>query len=83
MRKYEDKEVVVEYVCVEMSCDMCNQIAERQDEGFEYGGGLAKGNLESVYYIDGDILGDNLDLCYECAEFLIDGIKSGRIKRRQ
>lgn len=65
---------------------MCKRMADFPEDiesgGFAWGGiGTSKGLLEASYFIDGDGDSEQLDLCYECAEWLISQIKSRVIKR--
>lgn len=87
MRKYEDKEKVIvkKRECVKHLCDMCGRKAESPEQdgmSFEWGGvGLSAGNVTAEYLIDGEYDHENIDLCYECADWLIEQIRSRRIKR--
>ena len=77
--------VITAKECVILTCDMCDRHAEYpKDELFEWGGaGTSSGKLEAQYSIDGEYHPKEIDLCYECATYLINNIKKGNIKRPQ
>lgn len=88
MREYEDKEkeIVTRRECVKASCDMCGREAEMPESienfgGFEWGGaGSSGGIVEAKFFIDGDSDIEKVDLCWECASWLIERIKQGKIR---
>lgn len=88
MRHYEDKEkkIITQKECVMLSCDMCKRKAEypnNEDRGaFEWGAvGTGHGQLLAGHSIDGESENEELDLCEECASWLILQIKRGEFKR--
>lgn len=87
MRKYEDKEkeVVVASECVEVICDMCGRKAEFPSiskRPFEWGAvGQGGGSLHAEYAIDGELSVTSLDLCYECAEWLVEQVRTRKVVR--
>lgn len=85
MRRYEvvEREIVKKEECVKMSCDLCGRVAEHpRDETFVWGGcGIGQGSLEAKYSIDGEYNLDTLDLCYDCAKWLMKQIRQRKIQR--
>jgi len=90
MRTYTNVEevIVTKKKCTEIKCEMCGErgkypeLAEHMG-GFEWGGvGCGQGLIECHYNIDGDDETKSLDLCYDCAEWIIEMIKSGKLKRK-
>jgi len=64
---------------------MCRREAENPELGdmaFEWGGvGSSGGSITANYSIDGEFDSESCDLCYECSAWIIEEIKSGRIRR--
>ncbi len=87
MRKFEDheREIVTRRECVQVICDMCRRIAESpelEDMAFEWGSvGTSGGSVTANYSIDGEFDSKTCDLCHDCASWVIDEIKGGRLKR--
>jgi len=85
MREYKDQERVVRKVCVKVVCDMCKREAESPEQesmAFEWGTvGLSGGIITSIFDIDGEYNSTSLDLCYDCAEWLINEISRGKLRR--
>jgi len=88
MKKYEDREIKVVTIreCVSVVCDMCGRIAENpklEEMPFEWGGvGSSYGELRTARSIDGEYDSETVDLCYECAEWLIEQIKSNSLRTK-
>lgn len=86
MRQYEDVErtVFTRSECVKASCDMCGRQADNpnginKNAGFDWGGiGMGGGMIEAHYIVHGESKLEQLDLCYECADWLIETIKHNR-----
>lgn len=83
MKEYEDKEVVTRQVCTRLKCDACGDIANMPaSECWIWGGvGIAYGKIQSVIEIDGESLGETMDLCPDCAGALIRDVAAGRWRR--
>ena len=74
MKEFSKITVERDGVCTLMRCDMCGKEAEFPENGaFEWGGaGSSSSYLRSSYTIDGDYEVTEIDLCYQCAEKLIE-----------
>ncbi|KKN89696.1 hypothetical protein LCGC14_0235420 [marine sediment metagenome] len=89
MKRYGNVEqtIVTKRECIELRCDLCGRIAENpnwESGPFEYCTvGTGKGSLKSTSSVDGDFDWQELDLCHECADWLIDEIRHHRITREQ
>jgi len=91
MKKMKDTalEMVTGTECIRLVCDLCGRESKHPHiEAFEYGGaGLGRGKLDWTTWIDGWVDGDydhdEIDLCYDCAKWLIEQIKHSKIKREQ
>ena len=81
MKTYGPVKVEMQTACIRLVCDACKSEADYPEAGaWEWGGaGVAHGEVVSSRTIDGDWDGDRVDLCFDCAESLIDAIrKRGR-----
>jgi hypothetical protein len=83
MKRVEQRVVVREerWQVVELRCDMCGAAATEPDAGRW----SSAPNTEVIQlcvdeWHDGDMLSCECDLCPECAKWLIEEIKSGRLK---
>ena len=78
-----ERTVITKRECVLLRCDMCGAEAEYpRDETFEYCDvGTAKGELSASWYIDGDCDVERIDLCLDCANWLIRQVRVGNVKR--
>ena len=87
MKRYETVEVVTSRrtVCIEQICDMCGRKAESPENdgmGFEWGAvGYSGGELVAKYCIDGSLEEQRVDLCYECAEWLVEQVRCRKIEK--
>ena len=87
MKRYEDrkKEVVTARECVKVVCDMCGRVAEHPEVDsapFEWGGiGYSGGELLAEYRIEGEYNSSKVDLCYECADWLLNQIAMKKLRR--
>jgi hypothetical protein len=78
MKRFENKEMVLTKECVELQCDLCGRKAEfPANEVWEWGSvGSAKGELIWFYTIDGELVSETIDLCYDCAEKIGERIRT-------
>ena len=87
MKRYEDRthKIVLSKELVEAYCDMCGLNGDNlfnDSLPFRYCNvGSCGGKVEYARAIDGDYDSEELDLCEECAEWLLEGIRKGKIRR--
>jgi len=63
-------------------CDICGNEARWPDNSspWEFGGaGVAGATLEHWYHIDGEYSKNPIDICFECAQALIDLLRRGKL----
>lgn len=83
VKNYGNKTVTIRDACMYLQCDRCHSIAERPDiECWEWGScGLARGRVIEYISIDGEELGNEIDLCPDCIKEVIEYART-RIAQR-
>lgn len=80
MKTYGPVETEVRQACVRLTCDGCGSEADNPGhEAWVWGGvGVVYGHVSLTIWIDGEDLGDSLDLCETCTKDLIAAIRKRR-----
>lgn len=85
MKRYDKIEKEVRRECTYLECDMCGAVSSIPEcDGFKWAGtGVTYGKVINRWYCDGDNGEDEVDLCYECSEWLIQQIRIRKIRREK
>lgn len=86
MKNHEEVPAHVEkcWKITRIQCDMCGALCPnpKQEDWSNDNGHATKTTLKSTRYYPDDSFDEEVDLCAECCNWLIDSVRNGSLKRK-